>query len=310
MMCMTIREKYIDPLTDFGFKWLFGNEKHKNILIDFLNSLLDDLQYDIVDIEYRNLEKLGLSIADRKAVFDIYCTDSNNDHFIVELQRAKQKFFKDRSLYYTSFPIQQQAQRGDWDYRLNRVYFVGLLEFNIDENTNYIKKVSLYDEFTQTKFYDKLTYYYVELPKFKKTEQELSNQLDNWLYILNNLLELKDIPKQLQKDENIKEFFDIAEFLKLSSDEQFAYQQDLKARLDYINVMNYAKEEATRKGKEIGKEIGIEIGREEGREEGIRQRSIEIATSLLDVLDDKTIALKTGLSVDDISKIRSRVIKV
>jgi predicted transposase/invertase (TIGR01784 family) len=125
--------KYIDPFTDFGFKWLFGNIKHKRILIRFLNDLIDDLNFPIVDIEYRNLEKMGLNIVDRKAIFDIYCTDESGDHFIVELQRSRQKYFKNRSLYYTSFPIQEQAKRGDWDYRLNRVYFIALMEFNIDE---------------------------------------------------------------------------------------------------------------------------------------------------------------------------------
>ncbi len=107
---MCIPSKYIDPFTDFGFKWLFGNIKHKRILIQFLNDLIDDLKSPIVDIEYRNLEKLGLSIIDRKAIFDIYCTDESGDHFIVELQRSKQKYFKDRSIYYTSFPIQEQAK--------------------------------------------------------------------------------------------------------------------------------------------------------------------------------------------------------
>jgi len=167
---MMIKEKYIDPFTDFGFKWLFGIEKHKHFLISLLNDLLD-LNHKIVDLEYRNLEKLGLNIIDRRAIFDLYCTDSNGDHFIVELQRAEQKYFKDRSIYYTTFPIQEQAKRGDWDYRLNRVYFVGLLEFNMDNDENYIKKVSLYDEYTNKKFYDKLTYYYVEMPKFKKRKK-------------------------------------------------------------------------------------------------------------------------------------------
>ena len=249
-MCAVVKEKYIDPFTDFGFKWLFGNEKHKDILIKFLNDLIEDLVHPIVKIEYRNLEKLGLNIIDRRAVFDVYCTDSNNDHFIVELQRSKQKFFKDRSVYYTSFPIQEQAQKGSWNYELDKVYFIALLEFNIDDDENYIKKVSLHDEYTKKQFYDKLTYYYIEMPKFKKTEKELSTHLDEWLYILNNMIDLVDIPKNLQDDKVLKEFFDVAEFIKLSKDRQFAYQQELKAKLDYINVMKYSEEEAQKVGLE------------------------------------------------------------
>ena len=287
-MCMTITEKYIDPFTDFGFKWLFGNEKHKDILIRFLNDLIDDLEYPIVQIEYRNLEKLGLSITDRRAIFDIYCTDSNDDHFIVELQRSKQTYFKDRSIYYTSFPIQEQAKKGSWNYRLNKVYFIALLEFNIDDDENYIKKVSLYDEYTKKQFYDKLTYYYIETPKFKKTENELSTKLDEWLYILNNMIDLVDIPQKLKNDEVIKEFFDTAEFLRLSKSEQFSYQQELKAKLDYINVMRYAKDEAERKG----------------MEKGIEKEKINIAKNLLDILDDDTISLKTGLDASFIQSLR------
>jgi len=295
-MCMTITEKYIDPFTDFGFKWLFGNEKHKDILIRFLNDLIDDLEYPIVQIEYRNLEKLGLSITDRRAIFDIYCTDSNDDHFIVELQRSKQTYFKDRSIYYTSFPIQEQAKKGSWNYRLNKVYFIALLEFNIDDDENYIKKVSLYDEYTKKQFYDKLTYYYIETPKFKKTENELSTKLDEWLYILNNMIDLVDIPQKLKNDEVIKEFFDTAEFLRLSKSEQFSYQQELKAKLDYINVMRYAKDEAIKKGQKIGLAKGIE--------QGIEKEKINIAKNLLDLLDDETISLKTGLDASFIKSLR------
>ena len=115
-MCMMIKDKYIDPFTDFGFKHIFGTEENKHFLISFLNDLLD-IDSKIIDLEYRNLEKLGLNIIDRRAIFDVYCTDEKNNNFIVELQRSKQKYFKDRSLYYTSFPIQQQSKRGDWDYR-------------------------------------------------------------------------------------------------------------------------------------------------------------------------------------------------
>ena len=292
-MCMTITDKYIDPFTDFGFKRIFGAEKHKHLLISFLNDLIDDLESKIVDVEYRNLEKLGINISDRKAVFDIFCTDENGDSFIVELQRAKQTYFKDRSIYYTSFPIQEQAKKGDWDYNLSRIYFVGILEFNIDDDENYIKKVSLIDEHTNKKFYDKLTYYYIEMPKFKKTEEELSNHLDIWLYILNNMIDLTDIPQKLKDDKIIQEVFDIAEFLKLSKDEQFAYQHTLKVRLDNINTLRYAIEEGTRQGIEQGIEKGIEKGKKEAKK--------EIARAMLKQnIDKETISTITNLTIQEI----------
>jgi predicted transposase/invertase (TIGR01784 family) len=111
---MTITDKYIDPFTDFGFKHIFGTEENKRFLISFLNDLLD-IEDKIIDLEYWNLEKMGLSISDRKAIFDVYCTDEKNNKFIVELQRSKQEYFKDRSVYYTTFPIQEQSKKGFWN---------------------------------------------------------------------------------------------------------------------------------------------------------------------------------------------------
>jgi predicted transposase/invertase (TIGR01784 family) len=299
---MTITDKYIDPFTDFGFKRIFGVEKHKHLLISFLNDLIDDLESKIVDVEYRNLEKLGVNISDRKAVFDIFCTDENGDSFIVELQRAKQTYFKDRSIYYTSFPIQEQAKKGDWDYNLSRIYFIGILEFNIDDDENYIKKVSLIDEHTNKKFYDKLTYYYIEMPKFKKTEEELSNHLDIWLYILNNMIDLTDIPQKLKDDKIIQEVFDIAEFLKLSKDEQFAYQHTLKVRLDNINTLRYAIEEGTRQGIEKGIEQGIEQGIEKGKKEALKEM---VKTMLKQNIDKDTISTITNLTIQEIQGVEN-----
>jgi predicted transposase/invertase (TIGR01784 family) len=309
---MVIKERYIDPFTDFGFKRLFGSIEHKKLLISFLNDLLD-IEYKIVDIEYRNLEKLGMSIVDRKAVFDIYCTDEKKNSFIVELQRAKQEFFKDRSIYYTSFPIQEQSKRGDWNYMLKRVFFIGILDFEMEDSSNhYLSKVQLCDTETKEPFYNKLTYYYIEMPKFKKSEEELSNHLEYWLYFLNNLVDLSKIPEKLEDDEIIKEAFDIAEFLALDKDEQFAYQQDLKSKLDYKNSLDYAKKEAKNEGRKLGIQLGIKKGMQQGIQqgkqigikEGEKLKAIEIAKNLLDVLDIETVSKKTNLTIDEIKALK------
>jgi predicted transposase/invertase (TIGR01784 family) len=295
-MCMMIKDKYIDPFTDFGFKHLFGTEENKKFLISFLNDLLD-IEYPIVDITYRNLEKLGLNIVDRKAIFDVYCTDIKNNKFIVELQRSKQKYFKDRSVYYTTFPIQEQSKKGDWDYNLKKVFFVGILEFNMDESKEYISKIKLCNTKTKNIFYDKLEYIYIEMPKFKKNENELLNHLEYWLYFFKNLGDLNNVPKVFKDDTIIQEAFDVAEFLALSSDEQFAYQQDLKTRLDNKVCLDYAMEQ--------GFEQGMEKGIEKGIEKGFEQSKIEIAKKLLLAkVDLETISISTGLSVNEIKNIK------
>ena len=97
------RERYINPLTDFGFKKLFGTEVNKELLIDFLNEILPDKK--IKNLSYSSEENQGLTELDRKAIFDLYCIGNNGERFIVEMQKAKQNYFKDRSIFYASFPI-------------------------------------------------------------------------------------------------------------------------------------------------------------------------------------------------------------
>ena len=117
-----IEEKYINPFTDFGFKKLFGEEANKNLIIDFLNSLLyKEHKHKIKDLIFKKSEQLGSTEMNRKAIFDLYCEDEIGQKFIVELQKAEQKFFKDRTVYYSTFPIQEQAKRGDWGYKLNPI---------------------------------------------------------------------------------------------------------------------------------------------------------------------------------------------
>ena len=287
---MMIKDRYIDPFTDFGFKHIFGTQENKRFLISFLNDLLE-IEHDIVDIEYRNLEHLGLNVVDRRAIFDIYCTDTQDNNFIVELQRSKQRYFKDRSLYYTSFPIQAQSKKGDWDYSLKKIFFVGIMDFVIDDSSTYLKKVQLKDE-NNNLFYDKLTYYYIQMPNFKKSEQELSNHLEYWLYYLSHLADSRQVPQILSTDPIINDAFVVAEFLALDEDEQFAYQLDLKSRLDYKNVMDYAKEEAMKEGMEKGMEKGIE--------KATMQNAITMVEDF--DIDPKIVAEKLDISIDELKK--------
>ena len=122
-------EKYINPFTDYGFKRLFGEEPNKELLLDFLNELLREEQGQITSLTYLKNENLGSSDVDRKAIFDIYCENERGEKFIVELQKTKQNFFKDRTVYYATFPIREQARRADWNFELKAVYTVAILDF-------------------------------------------------------------------------------------------------------------------------------------------------------------------------------------
>ena len=196
-----IVEKYINPLTDFGFKRIFGTEFNKELLISFLNALFEGEQ-EVEDVNYLNSEVFGANEVARKAIFDVYCQTVDGGKFIVEMQNAYQEFYKDRSIYYSSFPINQQGRKGDWNYELQPVYTIGILNFSLPEDRNnpasLYREVKLMDIKTHEVFYDKLTYLYIELEKFKKTETELETMLDKWLFVLKNLSNLMSRPAQLQ----------------------------------------------------------------------------------------------------------------
>ena len=241
------KEKYINPFTDYGFKRLFGEEPNKDLLLDFLNELLKETEGEIKEISYLPAEKLPISQGDRKAVFDLYCTNEKGEKFIVELQKTKQKYFKDRVLYYSTFPIQEQAIVGqDWDFELKNVYTIAILDFVFDEDKNEPEKfrydVKLSDIETKKVFYNKLTFVYLEMPKFNKTEKELKTKYDKWLFVIKNLNKLERIPTELKENIFLK-LFETAEIAKLDKEEFRKYQESLNAYRDIKNSVDTAREE-------------------------------------------------------------------
>jgi predicted transposase/invertase (TIGR01784 family) len=288
-----MKQRYVNPFTDFGFKKLFGEEAHKDLLIDFLNALLPP-KHRIRNLEYTKNEAAGTTQLDRKAVFDIACTGENGERFIVELQKAKQNFFKDRSVFYATFPIREQAERGDlWDFELAAVYCIGILDFVFDEdknNADYLHFVQLKNQHN-TVFYDKLTFVYLEMPKFTKTENELLTQTDKWLYFIRHVSRLDDIPAALQ-ERIFEEAFRAAEIAQFNQSEAREYEASLKYYRDMQNVVDTAIEEAATKALE------------KGREEGMQEKQREIARNLKKIgLPASDIAGATGLTEKEIQRL-------
>ena len=264
-------DRYLNPFTDFGFKKLFGDENNKDLLIDFLNEVIRSKD-QIKDLTFRKTEHLGSTETDRKAIFDLYCENEEGEKFIIELQKIKQNFFKDRSLYYATFPIQEQAERGNWNYQLKAVYTVGILDFVFDEDKHekdkLLYEIKLMETERKRVFYDKLTFYYLEMPKFRKKEEELETHFDKWLYVLKYLPYLQSCPVKLQ-EKIFQKVFAIAEMAKFTPQERYAYEDSLKYYRDLKNSLDTVKEEGRKKGRkegrEEGKKEGIQIGEEKGK---------------------------------------------
>ena len=241
-------------------------------------------------LTYLKNDKLGTSEQERKAIFDLYCENEKGEKFIVELQKTKQKFFKDRTLYYSTFPIREQAQRGsDWDFELKAVYTVAILDFEFDEDKlqkdKYRNNVKLSDIETNKVFYDKLTFVYLEIPKFTKTIKELKTRFDKWMYIIRNLNKLDRIPEELREG-IFEKLFEVAEIAKFTPEEVNSYEDSLKTYRDMKN--------------------SIDTDREEGREEGelIKARTIAL-TMKNSGLSNKEISDFTGLSIEEIEKLKN-----
>jgi predicted transposase/invertase (TIGR01784 family) len=274
-MVYPLQDKYISLLTDFGFKRVFGTELNKPLLIDFLNTLLP-AHHRIQDLTFKNNENLGQTPIDRKAIFDIYCQSISGERFIVEIQKAKQNFFKDRSVYYSTFPIQEQSLKGEWNYELTSVYTVGVLDFVFDDHKNedtLLHVVELKNQHCEV-FYEKLKFIYIELPKFTKSLGELETHLDKWLFLLKHLAELNDPPSPLQESV-FTELFEVAEIANFSPLEQETYQSSLKYYRDMNNVVDTSREEGRKEGRQEGLEEGRQIGMEEGQQVGrLAERSL------------------------------------
>lgn len=326
------QDRYINPYTDFGFKLLFGTDMNKELLVSFLNALLFGKEV-IKNVTYLNTEHLGTQEYDRRAVFDVYCENEQGEKILVEMQRGEQQFFKDRSLYYATFPIREQAPRGEWDYELKGVYVIGILNFVFHESPSQVSageksrllsesasdcfhhQVQLVDLKTKEVFYDKLTFIYLEMPKFNKTEAELETMFDKWMFVLRNLSGLLERPSALQ-DRVFNRLFKAAEIAAFSPQRRSEYWESLKNYRDWKNVLDTNMKKSYVKGREEGLAEGIEKGLaegiekglaegiEKGRVEGIMEEKRKSARNLKALgVASEIISQSTGLSKEEVDRL-------
>lgn len=279
-------DRYISLLTDFGFKRIFGTAPNKELLINFLNTLFNGRKV-VKDLRYGNSEHIGELYAERKAIFDVYCEGEDGEKFIVEMQNASQKYFKDRSLYYSTFPIREQAPKAEvWDYHLSPVYTVAILNYDMHEAAFDEKDihhcVKLCDTATHRVFHDKLEFIYVEVAKFSKEADELMTMYDKWLFVLKNLSRLNDRPASL-RDKIFDHLFTVAEIAKFTDAERYEYEDSLKSYRDLKNCIDNAEEK------------GLAKGREEEKRKTVSR--LQAANTPIE-----TIALATGLSEEEVMR--------
>ncbi|MDE5712351.1 MAG: Rpn family recombination-promoting nuclease/putative transposase [Muribaculaceae bacterium] len=276
--------KFINPFTDEGFKRIFGQEIHKDLLISFLNELIHG-DNPIVDIVFRDKEIFPQFFDGRRIIYDIYCTTENGEHVIVEMQNAAQPFFKDRSIFYAASAIAQQGERGkDWNFDVKRVYGIFFLNFYMDglKDWSLCSEVSLHFKGTTEQFSDKLHLYYITLPKMEKSESECETDFERWIYILKHMETLERMPFKAQ-NMIFGRLEEVCNLNSLSRQERLNYDESLKVYRDGVAVIEYAEQRGMEKGREETLATNIRTMRNAG-------------------LDASTIARYLALTPDEVEK--------
>ncbi len=298
--------KYVDPFSDFGFKKIFGEEPHKQLLIDFLNQVLQDKESSISDITYLPQEDLGEQVEERTSYFDLVCETDKDKFILVEMQRGHQTHFLERLLYYASKLISRQGKKGkDWKYQLRKVYVISLADFPIVEYQGcpeFSQDLILQNPKYRNISFDFLTIRTIETKKFTKTREELKTRYDTWLYYLTHMTgeaSEKDL-QGLPKDSAFERLLEVASVLNLKESEFRRYEAELDRRNDEYSRLVSAIEIAEKKGEARGETRGVAKGKVEGRKE----EQLKIAKNLLAKgLDAKTVSEATGISKKDLAKL-------
>ena len=310
--------RFADPKNDLAFKKIFGNSKHKNILISFLNSVLDFKDNKvIVEVQLANPYQVPKIPELKETILDIQATNKDGEKFIVEMQRKDLGNFTKRSLYYTSKAYVEQLPRGNDYTSLKKVYFIGIVNFEIFSNENFISGHLIINQETKEQELDDFEFTFIELPKFNKELYQLKSILDRWIYFIKNAQDLTLVPKEYENKEEFLEAFEVAKQTSWNKDELKLYDYMALKEFDEINALRTAEKKGLQKGLEKGLAKGLEQGLQQGIEKGIEQgvdqgvdqgkqeEKIQIAQkSISQGLDNKTISMITGLRDDEIQNLR------
>ncbi|HEV2601551.1 MAG TPA: Rpn family recombination-promoting nuclease/putative transposase [Candidatus Babeliales bacterium] len=274
---------FMDPTSDIGFKKLFANMAHKDILISFLNSVLERTEGNkIIDVTLNDPNNLPEMREAKMSIVDVRCTDQKGHQYIIEMQVDTQKHYALRAQYYSSIALSRQLAKKENYEELVPVIFIGVLDFALfNNNPHYVSHHFILDSKTHAHELKHLEFHFIELKKFNKEVDEDSSIIDKWIYFFKHAATLQKIPSSLKNPE-IKEAFDVLERGNWSLAELEAYDRYLDERRSYAGKIQYAEEKAEEK------------------------KALEIAKNLLDILDISTIATKTGLSVEQIKKLKNK----
>ena len=290
--------RFINPKTDFAFKKIFGSNQSKPILISFLNAMIYDGNPTIADLEIIDPYLASRVQYLKDSYLDVKARLAGGATVIIEMQVLNVESFAKRVVYNTAKTYSTQLIRGEGYFKLKPVIALTITDFEMFDNDREVISHFVFKE--KKRLFDyvdpEIELIFIELPKFNKQLDELETLTDKWVYFMKNAPSLEVVPQTMETVSEIQQAFAIANETNLNPEEL----ADLEARERYI----LDQQGILRKGIEEGLAQGREEGREEGLALGMREKALEIARQLLNVLDNQTISQTTGLSVEDIQNLR------
>ena len=272
--------QFVNPRNDVAFKKIFGDENKTEILISFLNAVLD-LRDDkeIQSVKMLNPYQTPRLKILKTSILDVRATDKRGITFIVEMQVAYVTGVKKRFLYYITKAYNSQINRGEDYPKLNQVIFIGILDFNLFDRSKkvkdkrYITRHQILDTETHEQEFKDLELNFLELPKFKKTESELVSMLDKWMFFIKHADGLEVIPEYAMHDHALQEAY--------KSADQFGWSKEDLEAYDYRGIKMQDARGA------------LQFAYQQGK--------VDTARNLLNMgLSHEQIAQATGLSIEEI----------
>jgi predicted transposase/invertase (TIGR01784 family) len=277
----------INPKVDFAFKKLFGSEENKDLLMALLNAIIAPENL-IVNLELKNPYNLANYQAGKMSILDIKANDQTGRWFNIEMQIGEDLNFDKRSIYYWAKLVTEQLSEGMMFKELKKTFCINILDFNfISEVEAFHNRYKIINLGTgkDDKLHDIFELHYLELRKFNKPYHEIATALDRWITFLSRAHELdkSHLPTELANDQAIIKAIEAVDRM-FNEEERQIYETRMQALIDI--------------------ESKIISAWDRGIEAGMKRQQLKIAKSLLGILDVETIALKTGLSVEEIVQLQ------
>ena len=289
--------RYADLLVDEVFKLVFGRESTKDVMIEFLNQVIPDRT--IVDLEFIDKEMHPIERDAKGTVYDMFCKTDDGARIIVEVQRRKQPFYPERALYYSTFQIQRQVEAGAKQYDFLPVYVISILDFTIDTKSACDKVKTtyrLYEEESHVLLTDRVTFIFIELPKFRKSIDELDgNILEGMYFCFKNMAALNERPEVLDH-QIFRRIFEVSELYNMDKNTRDKVLDKMTTERDLINQLEYARQEAINEGRAEGLEKGLAKGLAKGR---AQERAENIRKMLAAGIPAETIAAALNITVEE-----------